>query len=109
VKNVTFYEDSYTLKRPGQHNNCIAVLRLEKDAFNQSNLIVIAPFFMTANSVCVKSEIHARDLHSHYLRISEERARQIHPNLFIRLENGANNGRSRNQYKESFAQQDAAA
>lgn len=88
VKHVTFYEDWMTLKTNGQHNNCIAVLRDQRDVLNPQNVIAITPYFLTANSPCVKSEIHRHDLRDHYTKISEQRARHLHPRLFERIARG---------------------
>lgn len=85
MKHVAFYEDYLTYKSKGQHNNCIAVL-LVRHSDNDENVVIVAPFFILANSICCVTEIHKSSLHDHYLKISEDRARRLHPKLFERLD-----------------------
>ena len=86
MKGVRFYLDhkSPANKRKGKHvGNVIAVF--VEPFFGRYGAIVheaIGPIFSSANCKVARTTVSAEYLRNSTKRISEEEARQIHPNLF---------------------------
>lgn len=95
MKGFRFYleHDSKRDKRKGIHEgNCVAVLLDSKGSllFTSSLTVeAIGSVFNTPNSPCAGTAVHRNYLRQYCKRISEKEARKIHPNLFLRLEEGA--------------------
>lgn len=91
MKGYRFYEEFTNTRKHTSQGNVIARELGTEDYYlriGQPGLFgAVAAIFNYSNSPATFTTVHFRHLHK-CKRISEERAREIHPNLFTYLEQG---------------------
>lgn len=82
MKGIRFYEE-FTSKRRGESaGNAVAVAEPNGDGTYEA----IAPLYDTPNSPVASTSIHWNYLFKNCKRVSEARAREVHPELFKYLD-----------------------
>lgn len=85
MKNIRFYEE---FKDSRKRNSCKTVVAIytDSDSIRYNRIDAIVGVYDVANSLCCFTSVSSVYLKRRCKRISEQQAKQIHPNLFVRLE-----------------------
>ena len=86
MKNIIFYQEFKNKRKGISAGNVIAA---DKEIRISANTLVrdaIGAVFFTPDSPVATTAVALDYLHSHCKRVNETKAREIHPQLFVRLD-----------------------